>query len=140
MSATKRTAGSASRDHQAGFDLSTIFGEPLHVRLESLLNKFSPSESLLPINVSFLSWLWLSISYFATQDKANGIVWFLRDQIVKEIVWYLAFKPHFSSSVSLTLNDLEPSAFRNAEHPPMATLALAASSVSCFYSRGFSST
>jgi hypothetical protein len=66
MSSTKWAVASASKDPEGDFDRSTIFGDLLGLRLGTLLKKFQPSESLPTIEVSFLSWLWLSISYFAT--------------------------------------------------------------------------
>jgi hypothetical protein len=133
MGAIKRAVSALAMHCEAGFDLEVIYGSTLRIRLEYLLAKFAPSGSLLPINVSFLSWLWWSNLYFAAQDKENGIVWFLQHQIAKELVWYLVFRSCRSGTVTPILSDLEPSAFRGAAHPPPATLALAASRVSCFY-------
>jgi hypothetical protein len=55
MYAIKRAANTLLMHCETGFDIEVIYGSTLRIRLEYLLTKFVPSESLLPIDVSFLS-------------------------------------------------------------------------------------
>ncbi|KAG1892883.1 uncharacterized protein F5891DRAFT_986332 [Suillus fuscotomentosus] len=62
--------------------------------------------------------------------KANGFAWFLGQPMAKEIAWHVVFRHMYTNGVTLVLADLEPTTFKGAAHPPMATLALMGAS--CF--------
>ncbi|KAG1896424.1 uncharacterized protein F5891DRAFT_983433 [Suillus fuscotomentosus] len=82
--------------------------ETIHGILQCFME---PKSSLLPI-------------------KANGFAWFLGQPMAKEIAWHVVFRHMYTNGVTLVLADLEPTTFKGAAHPPMATLVLM--SASCF--------
>lgn len=89
-----------------------------------------PQSNCLPLAVSVVNWLWCSNSYSVAQ--INGLVWFLREQITTEMVYHVVFRQNAKRGHRICLADLDPVAFRQAAHPPVATLSLVVTSVSCF--------
>ncbi|KAG1901703.1 uncharacterized protein F5891DRAFT_979211 [Suillus fuscotomentosus] len=92
--------------NRAGFDLKHLFGITLHDKILSIVSKLMPPQSnCLPFTV-------------------NGLVKFLRHQVSKESVYHVVFRQNTTPGYRICLADLDPTAFREAAHPPVATLAL----------------
>jgi hypothetical protein len=129
----KRHASTSIGTSRAGFDLRHIFGIALHDKVMSIVMKLMPPQSnRLPLAVSVVNWLWCSNSYSVAQ--INGLVWFLREQITTEMVYHVVFRQNAKPGHRICLADLDPVAFRQAAYPPVATLSLVVTSVSCFCS------
>jgi hypothetical protein len=128
----KRQASASIVTTRAGFDLTQIFGVALHDKIMSIILRLTPPQSdCLPLAVSDLNLLWFSNSNPFTQD--NGLVWFLSHQITKELAYHIVFRPNATPRHRISVADLDPASFRQAAHPPVATLSLIITSVSCFY-------
>ncbi|KAG2742746.1 hypothetical protein P692DRAFT_20879279 [Suillus brevipes Sb2] len=54
----------------------------------------------------------------------NGFAWFLFQQIAKEIMWHIVFRPSETHGIRLVLADLELETFRHSNNPPLSTLSL----------------
>ncbi|KAG1865668.1 hypothetical protein C8R48DRAFT_672281 [Suillus tomentosus] len=91
----------------AGFNLDGLAAGVLLIDMvQSLLQAFiRPKSNMLPIRV-------------------NSFAWFLAQQMAKEIMWHVVFRPYDSHGIRLVLANLEPDAFRNSDHPPFSTLSL----------------
>ncbi|KAG2051224.1 hypothetical protein BDR06DRAFT_973938 [Suillus hirtellus] len=93
-----------------GFDLKHIFGVALHDKIIALTLKLMRLQaSCLPL-------------------ADNGLVWFLENQITQESVYHMIFWYNNIPSCHLSLTDLDPMFFKDAAHPPMATLSLVVTS------------
>ncbi|KAG1853258.1 hypothetical protein C8R48DRAFT_675920 [Suillus tomentosus] len=102
----KRHASTSVMTNRAGFDLKHLFGITLHDKILSIVSKLMPPQSnCLPFTV-------------------NGLVKFLRHQVSKESVYHVVFRQNATPGYRICLADLDPTAFREAAHPPVATLAL----------------
>ncbi|KAG2043241.1 hypothetical protein BDR03DRAFT_1005319 [Suillus americanus] len=106
----RRTASTSMMTNRAGFDLKHIFGIALHDKIMSIVTKLMPPQSnCLPL-------------------ADNGLVWFLRHQITKEMVYHVVFRQNTTPGHRLCLADLDPASFREVAYPPVATLALVVTS------------
>ncbi|KAG2122897.1 hypothetical protein BD769DRAFT_1389508 [Suillus cothurnatus] len=103
----KRLALCSIGHPQAGFDFDDVaVGVLLIDTVQGVLQQFiRPRSNTFPI-------------------KDNGFAWFLGHQMAKEVMWHIVFRPSSTCGVRLVLADLEPAAFRNADHPPFSTMAL----------------
>jgi len=129
----KRHAHDTMMTNRAGFDLKHIFGVALHHKVISItLKLMRPQSNCLPLAVSVPNLLRCSNPYLGTQD--NGLVWFLNHQITKELVYHVVFRHNHIPGRRVSLADLDPVCFRDGTHPPMVTLSLVVTSVSCSYS------
>ncbi|KAG1897633.1 uncharacterized protein F5891DRAFT_1191841 [Suillus fuscotomentosus] len=108
---TKRLASCSIGHAQAGFNLDDLgAGILLLNMIQNLLQQFiRPKSNVLPI-------------------RANGFAWFLTHQIAKEIMWHVIFRSTSTHAVRLVLADLEPTTFRNVDHPPFLTMSFLGSS------------
>ncbi|KAG1736066.1 hypothetical protein EDD22DRAFT_959838 [Suillus occidentalis] len=94
-----------------GFGLDDVAAGVLLVEMvHDLLKQFiRPKSHLLPI-------------------RDNGFAWFLCQQITKEIMWHIVFRPSTTHGAPLVLADLNPADFKDVNHPPYATMSLLGSS------------
>ncbi|KAG1740714.1 hypothetical protein EDD22DRAFT_959141 [Suillus occidentalis] len=102
----KRQASASIVTTRAGFDLTQIFGVALHDKIMSIILRLTPPQSdCLPL-------------------ADNGLVWFLSHQITKELAYHIVFRPNATPHHRISVADLDPASFRQAAHPPVATLSL----------------
>ncbi|KAG2073972.1 hypothetical protein BDR04DRAFT_1115839 [Suillus decipiens] len=102
----RRQVSASIVTNRAGFDLNHIFGIALHDKIMSIISRLMPPESnCLPL-------------------ADNGLVWFLCHQITKELVYHIVFRHNTTPRHRICLADLDPASFREAAHPPVATLSL----------------
>ncbi|KAG2120562.1 uncharacterized protein F5147DRAFT_647038 [Suillus discolor] len=108
---TKRLVSCSISHAQAGFNLDDLgAGILLLDMIQTLLQQFiRPKSNVLPI-------------------RENGFAWFLTHQIAKEIMWHIVFRTTSTHAVRLVLADLEPTMFRNVDHPPFLTMSFLGSS------------
>ncbi|KAG2085881.1 uncharacterized protein F5147DRAFT_781840 [Suillus discolor] len=106
----KRVAKLAIMDTRSvfGFGLNdTSAADPslLANKCVELLRRFMvPQSTLLPISV-------------------NGLLWLLRNKIVKSLVFYIIFRPSSTSGARVVIGDEEPAIFRTAPLLPVEMIA-----------------
>ncbi|KAG2099331.1 hypothetical protein BD769DRAFT_1677392 [Suillus cothurnatus] len=102
----KRLALCSIGHPQAGFDFDDVATKVKYISDQSVCPVLPP------------------IAILISTRRITGFAWFLGHQMAKEVMWHIVFRPSSTCGVRLVLADLEPAAFRNADHPPFSTMAL----------------